>query len=210
MKIDTVAHNDYNANKKANDAANKGNKARGKSEKAENTQGNKGNKEIKDKYVPGNKQEENLSYKKPLSKADQKTIDKLKADSEQVYQKLRDLVEKLLAKQGRTFQDLVEIDNIEYLEDIEIDEATRAEAAEMIAEGGKFSAEAVSDSIVDFAIAISGGDKEKLDLLRGAIDEGFKAAEELFGGSLPEISYQTYDMIMEKLDNWEQGIEEGV
>ncbi|MGF7184641.1 hypothetical protein GGQ84_000725 [Desulfitispora alkaliphila] len=47
----------------------------------------------------------------------------------------------------------------------------------MIGDGGPFSPEVVSDRIVDFAKA-------------------------MLGGTLPEISYQTYDLVMEKLDAW--------
>ena len=46
----------------------------------------------------------------------------------------------------------------------------------------------VSDRIVDAAKAFSGGDKNKLGLMRGAIEAGFKAAAGMFGGKLPEIS----------------------
>ncbi|QGU00421.1 hypothetical protein SYNTR_1827 [Candidatus Syntrophocurvum alkaliphilum] len=75
----------------------------------------------------------------------------------------------------------------------------------MIKEGGKLSAEKVSDRIVDFAKAISGGDKDKIELLKDAIKQGFEAASAALGG-LPEVSEQTYDLVMQKLDAW---MEEG-
>lgn len=65
-----------------------------------------------------------------------------------------------------------------------------------------FSVEAVSNRIVDFAISISGGDKEKLDQLKASIEEGFKQARQAFSKELPEISKQTHDAIMQKLDDW--------
>jgi hypothetical protein len=34
------------------------------------------------------------------------------------------------------------------------------------------------------------------------VDKGFNEALEAFGGTLPEISYKTYDAVMEKLDAW--------
>ena len=80
----------------------------------------------------------------------------------------------------------------------------RLEAHELIWPDGILGVEAVSQRIVDFAIAISGGDKSKLDILRKAIDDGFKAAEKILG-ELPEISKETYNRIMEKLDAWERG-----
>lgn len=126
---------------------------------------------------------------------DKATIDKLKAESKRTYEGLIRLIEDLLSRQGKT------IKLIDPTEVIEVDEQARLEAQQMIAEDGPLGVEAVSQRIVDFAIAISGGDKSKLDSLKAAIDEGFKKAEEILGG-LPEISRQTYDLIMEKLDKW--------
>lgn len=44
--------------------------------------------------------------------------------------------------------------------------------------------------------------------MKDAIDEGFLGAQEAFGGALPEISQQTYDAIMEKLDAFAGQFEE--
>lgn len=146
---------------------------------------------IRDEYVPSSHQQKPINYDKP--KIDQGTIQKLKAESERTYQHLRQMVEKLLKQQGLTLKDA---------DKLEIDEETRLEAQGMIAEGGPLSPEAVSDRIVDFAKAISGGDKEKIGMLRDAIEEGFRAVEKIFGGELPEISKRTYQLVMEKLDKW--------
>jgi len=86
--------------------------------------------------------------------------------------------------------------------DVEVDEQAVSEAKQLISEGGKFSPEAVSDRIVNFAKSISGGDTEKYGLLKDAIEKGFNEAREILGGSLPEISETTYDLVMDKLDNW--------
>ena len=103
----------------------------------------------------------------------------------------------MLKRQGKTLK-LVEPDEF-----IEVDETARLEAQELIGPDGALGVEAVSQRIVDFAIAISGGDKSKLDTLKKAINQGFKEAEKILG-ELPDISKQTYDRIMEKLDNWEK------
>jgi hypothetical protein len=130
---------------------------------------------------------------------DQVDISLLKEESEKVYAHLRKIVEDLLQRQG------IEIETLKDLkpEDIKVDQKARDEAQQMIDEGGPLSPEAVSDRIVEFAKSISSGDKEKLELLRGAIEEGFEQAKEMMGGELPEISSQTYDLIQEKLDAWE-------
>lgn len=139
--------------------------------------------------------EAKATYEKPAHVYDKAAVEKLKAESKKNYESLRRLVEELLRKQGKT------IKLIDSTEVIEIDEETRLEAQKMIAEDGPLGIEAVSQRIVDFAIAISGGDKSKLDTLKAAIDEGFKQAKKILG-ELPDISKQTYNLIMEKLDKW--------
>ncbi|SCG81943.1 hypothetical protein DW1_0323 [Proteiniborus sp. DW1] len=137
------------------------------------------------------------TYEKTSHIYDKATIDRLKAESKRTYESLIRLIEDLLNRQGKSLKLL------DPTEVVEVDEQARLEAQQMIAEDGPLGVEAVSQRIVDFAIAISGGDKSKLDSLKAAIDEGFKQAEKILGG-LPEISRQTYDLIMEKLDNWEK------
>jgi len=72
-----------------------------------------------------------------------------------------------------------------------------------VAEGGYWSAEETSSRLVDFAKALSGGDPEKAAMLKDSFVEAFKEIEEMFGGELPELSYETYDLTMSKFDAWE-------
>lgn len=127
---------------------------------------------------------------------DKLTIDELKRDSEKAYSYLIRIVEDMLKRQGKT------IDLIGSKDIVKVDEQARLEAEELIGENGPLGVEAVSDRLVNFAKALSGGDKSKLTTLRKAIDQGFKEAEKILG-KLPEISQKTYDRIMEKLDAWE-------
>ncbi|MEW9124226.1 MAG: hypothetical protein AB2421_16055 [Thermotaleaceae bacterium] len=152
---------------------------------------------IQDKYTPSQNNIEKATYDKPNVKVDEKTIQKLKQESERTYSHLRELVKQLLERQGLTFQDIENLDTT-----VEIDEEARVEALKMIGEGGPLSPEVVSDRIVEFAKAISGGDKAKYETLKVAIDKGFKEVEKILGGKLPEISQKTYDMVMEKLNRW--------
>jgi hypothetical protein len=57
---------------------------------------------------------------------------------------------------------------------------------------------------LDFAVAISGGDPSRIDVLRRAVERGFDAAERQWGGNLPEISERTRDAVMEGFDQWQQ------
>ena len=54
----------------------------------------------------------------------------------------------------------------------------------------------------EMAAANAGGDTEKLEEVKAAIDRGFEMAREALGGTLPGISLDTYDAVMEKLDSW--------
>ncbi len=139
-----------------------------------------------------------MTYGKYINKNAQVSIEKLREESEKAYDSLKQIVIKLLVRQGYSVERLKsgEIDNLE------VDEAARNEAAGLIADDGPLGAEAVSSRIVEFAKAISGGDKSKLGMLREAVDEGFNQVKNILG-VLPEVSLKTYDLIMEKLDKWE-------
>lgn len=156
----------------------------------------KNNGEIVDKFEKSDVKA-NATYEKPVYKRDEETIAKLKAKADQTHQNLKNLVETMLKKQGLTFRDL-KIGG----KDIKIDEETRLEAQKAIADGGPLSVENVSDDLVNFAKALSGGDKSKFDLLKGAIEKGFDAARKAFGGQLPDISQKTFERTMEKLEAW--------
>lgn len=115
------------------------------------------------------------------------------------HNKLRSLVESLLKRQGKTWNQ-VQITDI-----IKIDQEARLEAEALIGEDGPLGAEAVSNNLVDFAKAISGGDPSKLEELKTAIDKGFKEAEKILG-ELPEVSKKTYKLTMAKLDKWAEEV----
>ena len=89
--------------------------------------------------------------------------------------------------------------------DFDFTAADIEQAKKDVADGGYWSAENTSDRLVEFAKAISGGDVKQKDALVASIKEGFKQAEELWGGKLPQISQDTYRLTMEKLDNWAKG-----
>lgn len=158
------------------------------------------NKEIaksKAKETPAAVYEKSDNQKSTGHIYDKNAIDKLKMDSERTYGYLKRIVEEMLQRQGKSLK-LLHPDEI-----IEVDEEARLEAQQLIGPDGELGVEKVSQRIVDFAIALSGGDKSKLGTLRKAIDQGFKEAEKILGG-LPDISRETYTRIMEKLDAWEK------
>ncbi len=118
------------------------------------------------------------------------------------YELLRNLVIKTLQDQGLELQ--FDTGNSE----INFNTMTQEEAQSLVAEDGYFGVDQTSQRIVDFAINGFGHDPVKLQQMKDAIDQGFSEAQDAFGGALPEISQQTYDAIMEKLDAFAAQFEE--
>lgn len=139
-----------------------------------------------------------VTYRRPKThNIDQNEINKLIEEARKSYNGLREIVQKLIVQQKKNNKDSLMNKGIG-----EVDEKDRLEAQEAISENGEWGIEAVSDSIVNFAIAISGNDKGKFEELRAAIEKGFREAERIFGGQLPEISHKTYEVTMDKLNSW--------
>lgn len=109
---------------------------------------------------------------------------------------LRGLVINILKEQG--------IDAKLVTDDAEIDLSTMTpeEAQELVADEGYFGVEKTSQRIFDLAVGIAGGDPARLDAIRAGVEQGFQEAYDAFGGWLPDISYDTYDAVMNKLDDW--------
>lgn len=109
----------------------------------------------------------------------------------------RSMVMKLLNQQNEKFQ--MTMPEFKF----EIPEADVEAAKAAIAEGGEWSVEAVSGRIMEMAYALANGDTSKIGILREAVEQGFKDAEEAWGGEMPEITGNTYDAVMAKFDAWE-------
>lgn len=126
-----------------------------------------------------------------LSTKNMKTVALLKKDMEKSYSNLKKLINDLILKQNslnkKTTNPRKEV---------------AVNAKKEIQGDGRFSPENLSNNIVDFAKNISGGNKSKLKELKNAIIKGFKEAEKILGGELPEISKKTYDLVMEKMEDW--------
>jgi len=136
---------------------------------------------------------------------DMKEVRRLIQESNDQLLAFRKMIETLLNKQGVTWDQAMKRIDAGEVFDIEVDEETRQKALEAISEDGYYGVKQTSERIINFAKAISGGDPSKIEMLRDAVYEGFKAAEESWGGKLPEISYQTLDAVMKGFDEWAQG-----
>jgi len=109
---------------------------------------------------------------------------------------LRGLVLNIFKEQGLDYK--IATDDAE----IDISTVTPEKAQELIADDGYFGVEKTSERIFNFAVGMAGGDPGRIDAIRQGVENGFQEALEAFGGWLPDISYDTYDTVMQKLDDW--------
>ncbi len=136
---------------------------------------------------------------------DQVTINRLKADADRRTQSLRELVQKLLIKQGDTYTDATDIYQLLREGKVQVDDETRAQAQKDIAEDGYWGVEQTSNRLVEFAKALSGSDPSKADKMIEAVKKGLEEAKKAWGGELPEICQRTIDTTIKKLEEWRDG-----
>ncbi len=141
------------------------------------------------------------------SKLSADEIQALKDQADTSAAALKDMVEKLITNQQKNTS-LFSV-SLAILGVTGETQTSQTDAAAAIGVNGEWSVDAVSDRIVSFAKAISGGDASKIEMLRDAIDKGFASAKKTLGGTLPDISSQTYDAVMSKLDDWAGTAEAG-
>ena len=114
---------------------------------------------------------------------------------------LRGLVLNIFKEQGLEYK--IETTTSE----VDLETITPEQAGELVAEDGYFGVEKTAERIFNFAVGVAGGDPTRLDAIKEGINNGFQEALEAFGGKLPDISYDTFDAVINKLDEW-AGIKE--
>ena len=82
---------------------------------------------------------------------------------------------------------------------------TPEEAAKAIAPGGDWSVEAVSDRIMNLAVAIAGDDPAMLEKMKSAVEKGFEQAGAVFKSAfgtdkMPQITDDTHKHVMNRFD----------
>ncbi len=73
---------------------------------------------------------------------------------------------------------------------------------------GYWGAEETSQRILDFAKKISGDNPEKFNLLLNSFKEGFEEAKKCFGGELPEVCNETYDLVIKGFEDMKNNVNE--
>lgn len=156
-----------------------------------------------EKYLePAAVYEKGETPKKKSNAVDAATIERMKQDAEKRTQSLRDLVEKLMLKQGQTINDATDIYELLREGKVTVDPETRAQAQKDIAEDGYWGVEQTSERLLSFAKALVGGDPTKADEMIAAVKKGFEQAKEAWGGELPDICKNTLDSAVKKLEAW--------
>ncbi len=130
----------------------------------------------------------------PISSKDEFSFNKRLED---FFEPLRIFVDKLISIQDNLLKNVP----VKYPQAINQEQSTEAE--ELTSGNGDLGIDKTAGRIVEFAKAISGGDKTKVINLKEAIDQSFKEAEEILG-ELPEISVKTHDEVFKRLDEWEK------
>ncbi len=134
-------------------------------------------------------------------------VKQLQADLEKQTQNLYNIVLKTIQGQGKAFAIASQDDMWSLLAsgNFTADADTIAQAQADIADDGYWGVDQTSSRIVDFAIALSGGDTDKADDMISAFKKGYEEATGTWGKSLPDISSKTYDAVMEKFQAWKDG-----
>ncbi len=133
-------------------------------------------------------------------KANQELINKLKLDAQNRIDQLQNIVKQLISKQADTVGKATDIWGFLREGNFTVDPETKAQAQADIAEDGYWGVKQTSERIVDFAMALTGGDPSKVDAMRDAFKQGYEQAEKTWGGKLPEISQKTYDAVLKRFD----------
>ncbi len=129
-------------------------------------------------------------------------IAKMKQDVEDRTSQLRSLVEKMFLKQGQAIANSDDMWKMLASGNFTVDAETAAQAKEDISEDGYWGVKQTSERIFDFAMALSGGDKDKMEDMLEAFEEGFRQATGAWGKELPDISQKTYDAVQEKFTDY--------
>lgn len=141
-------------------------------------------------------------------------IKAMKAESRKGYAAFRQMVAALLEKQGKSshavfakiFGEGIDFEGVTDLEkmlaSLEVDGATRAEAASLIGEDGPLGVNRVSKNILEFAKAASGGDPAQIEKMKAAFLKGFSDAERVWGGALPAICRKTKEAVLSGFKDW--------
>jgi|GEM_PF-266603 len=82
-----------------------------------------------------------------------------------------------------------------------ITELSPDEAKDLVSDNGFFGIDKTSERVSGFVISLAANDVESLKEARRGVVQGFEEAEKMWGGELPEISYQTQEKTLKIIDD---------
>jgi hypothetical protein len=129
-------------------------------------------------------------------------ISQLKSDAETRMAQMQSLVTQMFQKQGKTIGTADNMWKMLANGNFTADADTIAQAKKDISEDGYWGVSQTSERIFSFAQALAGDDKEKMQSMVEAFKKGFSEATKSWGKSLPSISNDTYDAVIDKFNNW--------
>ncbi len=175
-------------------------------------------KEVKEEFADtlqtGNRQEKKAGYK-----VDKEKVNELISQHKSNIAAFQKMVNVAISKQSNsslvggidisTTNGILKLKSMIENGDLKVDAETSKAAQDAIGPNGEWGVEAVSDRIVNFAKAISGGDPKQYDKLKKAIDKGFEEAYGVWGGKekMPAITQKTYEETMRKMEEWKKSAE---
>ena len=81
-----------------------------------------------------------------------------------------------------------------------ITQLSQSEASDLVSENGFFGIANTADRISNVIISAAGDDRQKLEAGKEGMLRGFKEAEKIWGGKLPEISQKTIEKATQAVD----------
>lgn len=150
--------------------------------------------------------ESTVVYNDPrLNKTAKPDLQALLEESDRKAQEIINLIKPLVEQQGL---DISKVVSGQQKINASPEAIKAAQAA--VAEGGEFSVQKTAERILSFAKAAIGDDPAKLEKITAAVEQGFKEAADILGGSLPDISKQTLEAIRTEFARWKSdGIPSG-
>lgn len=142
------------------------------------------------------------NIKNATEKERKQIVAQMKKDTETRLNQMQNLVMTMFSKQGTKVSSLEDMWKQLASGNFTADEATIAKAKEDISEDGYWGVEQTSQRMFDFAVALSGGDPDKMEQMKDAVTKGFKEATKTWGGTLPDISQKTYEATMKKFEDY--------
>lgn len=129
-------------------------------------------------------------------------VEHLKSENQARIDQMQSLVTKMFQKQGIAIGTADDMWRILASGNFTADAATIEQAKSDIAEDGYWGVNQTSDRIFSFALALSGGDEDKMKEMVKAVEKGFSLATKTWGTELTSITSDTHSAIMDKFDNW--------